>query len=322
MKRKFRFLLYISLSLLSISLFNLGEGLANLLYSMELFLWKNLILIPIGFFIIALIDSITRDSLDPIKLAIIVGLSVAIILLSDINYLSTYTFFTGETCYETSGLLIIVRNLFLLYMAIIMIYTLFRIFIHAPKSLKRFSFISLVGGILMSLVPMIAVFIPLPGLIPLTQASGIVLFTTGFVLKSDLAFVLPFQVYHLTIIETNIGIALFNHSWNTPVKSVDEDLFSAMIQGISQIVKESIGVGEIKEIKMSEGVLLIHRDEPTDIACVMASTKSSRILRQSIRFFLDKFIRRFSIENPTKVSQYLPATELVGEVFPFIPEYE
>ena len=34
-------------------------------------------------------------------------------------------------------------------------------------------------------------------------------------------------------------------------KMSDEDLFSGMMQGISQIVRESIGHGDVEEIKMS-----------------------------------------------------------------------
>ncbi len=78
-----------------------------------------------------------------------------------------------------------------------------------------------------------------------------------FAKKPKLGYVLPFKALRLTIINTESGIAIFTHDWTKDESLVDNVLFSGMMQGISGILNESLKKGNIKEIILDKANLLI-----------------------------------------------------------------
>ena len=75
---------------------------------------------------------------------------------------------------------------------------------------------------------------------------------------------------------------------------IDHDLFSGMFQGISLILNEAVGKGNVREIVLDEGILLIKRSKKHPVACVLIVSKSSKSLRQALNAFSEKFFKEFA----------------------------
>ena len=89
------------------------------------------------------------------------------------------------------------------------------------------------------------------------------------------------------------------------------------------IVKESSKQGDVEEIKLSNGVLLLKRHEDYPIACVLTANKTSKALRKALNHFIILFIKDYRkyFSNPSNVSQFGEASQLISECFPFVPDY-
>jgi hypothetical protein len=97
-----------------------------------------------------------------------------------------------------------------------------------------------------------------------------------------------------------------------------------MIQGVSSILKESLAEGEMEEIKLTSAVLIVRRARDVKVACVLASTKGSKMLRGALDLFLQRFLETYSreLQKPDDVSQFAGAKHIVTQTFPFVPSYE
>ncbi|MBN2153323.1 MAG: hypothetical protein JW839_17855 [Candidatus Lokiarchaeota archaeon] len=326
--RSLRHLLFMGLGIVSIAAFALCNGLSVLLLSPPLILARNLILIPLALFIVGFLDSITRDSTDPVKLAINVGLSVALLIYnSDLNTVGSLPFPNGDASLANTGVEIqAIKFALLSWLAIVAIFTYVRIYLHSPRQFRKYIMLSLFGLICIGpggIFVTITVEYLVPGSIAIVLLVGSVAYALGIILKMNLAFVLPFRAIRLMVFTTDSGIPLFTHTW--PGSALVEDvLFSGMIQGVSGILKESLSEGEMEEIKLTNAVLIVRRAKDVKIACVLASTKSSKILRGALDQFLQRFLMTFSreLKDTSNVSQFDGAKYIVTQTFPFIPAYD
>ena len=100
-----------------------------------------------------------------------------------------------------------------------------------------------------------------------------------------------------------------------------EDLFSGMLQGVSLIIKEAVGKGDINEIRMDNAAILIQRSHQYDVASILVTTKISKALRRGLHAFMQQFESTFTdqLRRPGEVSQFRKATPLVEASFPFVP---
>ena len=75
---------------------------------------------------------------------------------------------------------------------------------------------------------------------------------------------------------------------------------------------------------MDEAILIVRRSRKYPIDCILVSTRSSKFLRQALKSFADRFFKDFApnFANPNEMEQFRPASNLVAEYFPFIPEYD
>jgi hypothetical protein len=154
-----------------------------------------------------------------------------------------------------------------------------------------------------------------PGIDALMMSLFLLINIIAFYREPKLAFILPFKLIRLVVIHTGSGIPLFVHHWEPESKIVPDSLYSGMIQGVCMIIKESSGQGDIEEIKLSNGVLLLKRYEDYPIACVLAVDKTSKILRKALDYFTKLFITRYEqlIPNHTNISQFHEASGLIAE---------
>ncbi len=328
-QRKLRYLLFMSLCILSIAAFTLCNGLGVLFLSPAFILARNYLVIPLAVFIVVFFDSITRDSTDPFKLAINVGLSVALVIYnSDINTVTTWSYPNGDSSYANVGVeLQAVKFTLLIWAAVVGIFAYLRIFTHSPRQYRKYILLSLFGLVCIGPGGIIATFtidMFIPGSLALVLLGGSIAFALGIFLKPNLAFVLPFRALRLMVFTTDGGIPLFTHTWAGASKMVDDILFSGMIQGVSGILKESLAEGEMEEIKLTNAVLILRRAKDVKIACVLATTKSSKILRGALDQFLQRFLMTFQreLQDTNEVSKFAGAKHIVSQTFPFIPSYE
>ena len=116
---------------------------------------------------------------------------------------------------------------------------------------------------------------------------------------------------------------LFNFSWYKELGETDEVLFPGAIYGISELLRESVNQGNVREIRLEKGLLLVNRSPKYNVACVLVVTKITEDLRRMLDVFSEKFYTQFSeffeiIEN---IDHFKPAQKLVDECFPYIPNF-
>ncbi len=90
------------------------------------------------------------------------------------------------------------------------------------------------------------------------------------------------------------------------------------------LVNESVRKGNVQEIKMEQGVLLIHQDNKHPVASVLVASKSSRVLRDGLAAFNHKFVDRFGqyLDKNVSIEVFSDAKKLVESCFAFIPVFD
>nr|MDO8109085.1 hypothetical protein [Candidatus Sigynarchaeota archaeon] len=262
--------------------------------------------IPITFFMLLLIDSISRESVEPVKIIIASVLSVLYVT----NQQSLFI-----------GLLV-------MFLISIATYYILIIYWNAPASLKRQARLALVGCVIFGFGNMVIAYSKLeyifPGATSLSSAIGYFIYAISFVREPRLAYILPFRVISLTVFETTGGIPVFSHTWKKTGEFIDDSLFSGMLQGIGLVLDEMINAGDLEEIKTSRAVLLIKKCKTHSIACVLVTTRYSRTLRLALHAFAEKFFAKYQqfVTKTIETSQFASASTLVDECFAFIPTYD
>lgn len=204
-----------------------------------------------------------------------------------------------------------------------------KIYHGSPQNLKKHSFIFLVAcsiiGFGIPVIELISLENLVPGFDAVVFAIAAVLFTIVFVKKPQLAYILPFKVLRLTIIDTVSGIPLFTHDWGRVGEIIDESLFSGMFQGISSFLNEALQKGNVREIVLDEATLILNRSLEFNAACILVTTKATPSLRAALRNFAEDFFTRFSPylkASQLNVTPFSQASELVATHFAFVPVYD
>ena len=158
---------------------------------------------------------------------------------------------------------------------------------------------------------------------PLFIGIGALRTAIAFARQPQLAYILPFQTYRLTVIENSGGIPLFTHTWNPHKEIIDSSLFSGMLQGISGVLQESLKKGNLREIHLDQAELLLQRSEKMPFTCVLVATKSTPSLREALKNFANLFYLRFSrnLKDFHRIDNFSLAADLVPVCFPFVLMY-
>ncbi|MEX2680092.1 MAG: hypothetical protein Q6373_000700 [Candidatus Sigynarchaeota archaeon] len=267
---------------------------------------------------LAFVDSIYRDEIEAKRFAAVVfflGITTILLFIPD-----------DELALNISYNLVISLGLLLSIYAFILTIKIYR---NVPASLKRAAGINVLGSINVSILYVVFnVFqVSLPGAFPpisrLFEAAGALIQTIVFAKNVQLFNILPFRIQRLIVYDTKNGFSLFVHDWFKEGNVIDENLLTGILHGISMIVNESIQKGNVQELKMERGVLLINHDNVHTLAFVIIASRSSLVLNQALAAFRRKFVERFGSNLDMKQSSngYESAKNLVKESFPFIPQY-
>ncbi len=284
-----------------------------------------------SFILVLFVDSVNRDSVDPLKLSIVsvlwgittlglvISLNAPVFQAFIAENLPVVIIFGG-----CAAVLLFVPGALVLYHGV-------RILKHVPVTLKLYARLFLIGGFFIlfaSLFSVLDVSITIDPSLGGLNLSGILMIvaisciTIALARQPKLAYVLPFKALHLMVVDTGSGIPIFAYAWGPSKEKFDDSLFSGMVQGISLLLKETLDRGNLREITMDEGIMILQRSQTTRIACVLVATRSSRTLRDGLKLFSEKFYAQFKehLADPHEISLFTTASKFVADCFPFLPE--
>jgi hypothetical protein len=278
-------------------------------------------------------DAVSQEYIDPIKLSIthILGAIVIFASLSpDAIIVGEREGLPGVQSIYSNGWFKYMGALMIIYMGIIIFIYCTKIFITAPRNLKRYARLNFIGAILSALVTPVGYLLNfndlMPGLTNLIMSVGLLLITIAFAKEPKIGYVLPFKALRITVINTKSGISLYTHDFTKNNLFVDNVLFSGMMQGISGILSESLKKGNIQEITLDAAHLLVERsNQMDDLGFILIVTKPTLGLRNALTKFTEEFIREFEAQikkDMNEISKFDGASKIITECFPFVPEYE
>ncbi|HME53135.1 MAG TPA: hypothetical protein VKM55_13015 [Candidatus Lokiarchaeia archaeon] len=323
-KRKYRSSLYMAIAWFC---FMLEAALTSMMYGAPiestyyLILLKldNLCLIPAFLSIIAFLESLTRDSVETKSFAVLIFVlgtdSILVIIEPDVSL--------GSPPW------IIVVGIGMLITIAFIIYCV-RLYRCVPLNLKRAALWIIIGQSFVSLLFIIlnvvnAITANAIGEIDrVFEGIGALILSIMFARQEQLFFVLPFKTQRLIVFGTRNGTSLFAHSWSKSDELINEDLLSGMLQGMSMLFNESLKKGNLREIKMDEGIMIVKHDATYPVAFVLITSRSSSVLREGLSEFANKFIEVFGshLEQSENVEQFQDASRLVHTCLSFIPQYD
>lgn len=218
---------------------------------------------------------------------------------------------------------------FILYSGLIYLVWAIKARKYAPANLRRQGNLIMFGGILFSLATFVlyifaSFYIIFNPLTLFTHGIGALITVVVMVKNPELFFILPFRAIRLTVLESNGGIAIYNHSWFEENSPISDTLFTGMLQGVQLIMKEVLNQGQIKEIKLEQAILMLYRIEKYPFVFVLVTSRSSHILRNSFQAFARKFVQSCGAElsRIPDISKFNVADNLVEQCFPNLPIYE
>jgi len=279
------------------------------------------------------LDVVTRDSVDSIKMVIVAVLGTLLIVTSlSPDAVNTHFQWTPADPLEnaTQGLFRSTIAVMGVFQGVLVLYYFIRIFLRAPPKIKRTSSLMLSGafftGILTPLVYLLGLSLIIPGIFYLFLSIGSGLIVYAFLKTPQLAFILPFQVYRIDVLETSGGLNIFSHTWDTAshiTNSTNPLLYSGAYHGISHLIKEMTNKGSIKHIQMEQGVLIVSAAATQPIMCVLLVSCISRVLGKAVDTFVAKLCKSFTPDQFYNVgpSDHQIIKSIMDECFPFIPDY-
>ncbi|MHA1562174.1 MAG: hypothetical protein ACTSPA_08615, partial [Promethearchaeota archaeon] len=247
-------------------------------------------LIVMSFFANMFVDSVTRDSVDLFKMVITTMLSSAVVLLSILQEDAVIINREGPSIYPTmNGNFRIATLLHMIWLVSVTFYGNLKVFIHTPKHLKFYSFLNVFGNYLWGIQPLWIQFVHLeeqfPGIATGSQAIGILVVVIVLIKEPKLAYILPFKVYRILIMDTKSGLILYKHDWNELKAESSENIFSGMLQAISTMFDHTINKGNVREINFDEAILTLKISKKAPVACILISSSISKTLRNSFNDF-------------------------------------
>ncbi len=271
-------------------------------------------------------DFFTRDSMDLRKTALVSG-GLGCLFIYQMELGLGYPSFGPESPIFWINTIILLLIVIFGYLTFVR--TCFLVHKFAPPQMRSSANWILAAGFV-SIITVPLIFIPVQVPIPegtitimleyVPTALAWLFFALGIHQNPGVIYVLPFKAIRLTVLSTDSGIQLFSHTWQSGGHIVNEDLFTGMLQGINVIVQESVNRGEIRELLLENAVFIFRRNAQYPIAFVLVTSKSSRVLRESLQAFGAEFITIFEkdLARPNMSDTFNGATELIKKYFPYL----
>ena len=329
LRTRYRHLFYLTLAWLSYIFWAFFHTTGTLVMIPALHLYLGCwALMPAAIFVVLFGETISSDTIDAKKLVLVSAISVLFIFTSyDVSQFGYYQYnpiwdfyglFGGSEFYGfTLFGITLIGNVGLFFY-------LLKIHIKAPRNLKKDTKYLVAAAILLGPIgPVLYAYFNtyVPGIMFIPFSLGVLITSIVFTKQPKIAFILPFKALRLTVFKVEGGANLYTYDWESGKSLIDEDLFAAMIDGVSSLIRDSIQSGEIREVKMENAALIIQKSDNFNIAHVIIATHTSKALREGLLSFSKKFDEKFSeyIDQSHEVSRFSTATELVTHYFSFLP---
>jgi len=325
-KDRYNHLKYLTGMWVCLTIWILFQAISDLYLSIPLHFVCFYALIVMSYFANLFVDSVTRDSIDLFKMIITTVLSSAVILLSILqadaviiktNAISEYPTMNGD--FRT------VTLLQMIWLIVVAFYGNLKVFLHTPKHLKFYSFLNVFGNYLWGIQPLWIQFAHLeedfPGIATGSMAIGILIVAVVLIKEPKLAYILPFKVYRILVMDTHSGLILYKHDWNELKAKSSENIFSGMLQAISTMFDHTINKGNVREINFDEAILTLKISRKVPVACILISSSISRTLRSSFEdFSMEVFTDYENLkEEPMMKGNYEKGNTILANYFPFVP---
>jgi len=325
-KDRYNHLKYLTGMWICLTIWILFQAISDLYLSIPLHFVCFYALIVMSYFANLFVDSVTRDSIDLFKMIITTIVSSAVILLSFLQVdavviktdaVSQYPTMNGD--FRTAALIQMI------WLITVTFYGNLKVFLHTPKHLKFYSFLNVFGNYLWGIQPLWIQFAHLeekfPGIATGSMAIGILIVAIVLIKEPKLAYILPFKVYRILIMDTHSGLILYKHDWNELKAQSSENIFSGMLQAISTMFDHTINKGNVREINFDEAILTLKISKKAPVACILISSSISRTLRSSFEdFSMEVFTDYEKLEEePILKGNYEKGNIILANYFPFVP---
>jgi hypothetical protein len=328
-KDRYNHLKYLAGMWACLTIWILFQAISDLLLSIPLHFVCFYALIVMSYFANLFVDSVTRDSIDLFKMIITTMVSSAVIIFSftrdavTIEWDAVTPYPTMHGDFRTAALF------HMIWLVLVAFYGNLKVFIHTPKHLKFYSFLNVFGNYLWGIQPLWIQFTSLekqfPGIATGSMAIGTLIVAIVFIKEPKLAYILPFKVYRLLIMDTKSGLNLYKHDWNELEAQSSENIFSGMLQAVSKMFDQTINKGNVREINFDEAVLTLKISRKTPIACILISSSISSTLRASFKNFSNEVFKDYEKskedlkEEPLIKGNYEKGNTILANYFPFVP---
>ncbi|MFX1427604.1 MAG: hypothetical protein ACFFBE_14205 [Promethearchaeota archaeon] len=146
---------------------------------------------------------------------------------------------------------------------------------------------------------------------------GMLIYNIAILMEPKVLYILPFTVYRI-IIKDREGAPLYDHDWTE--SSINENIFTGFLNAVQLMSEELMNIGGLLDINLEHGILIVYESKYITVGLV--SSKSSKLLRDSVVEFTQDFERKFERELKKlekDMDQYLGAFELVEKHFSNFP---
>ncbi len=285
-----------------------------------------LITIPIGFSISWLIDTVSRVDMDVYKIIILTFFSTLMLVFAfDEQAISINISKMNEVAPSLNGYFMLSGAIiFLLYSSLWFYYNT-KIYYKSPSNIKKYALLSLIGATMSGPIASLSFATGLvwlfPGIDYMFVSMGVFLSSYSFWKEPKLGYVLPFKVYAVISVDLISGIPLYSYEWNK-IDELNIILFSGAIRGLFDLMGESIGKGQVEEIKLKDAAIQIYNQSEHNVGFLLISSNVSKVLKIGLKAFAEEFCFVFRKEiNDDRyfVSQFDKADKIILEKFPFVP---
>jgi len=148
-------------------------------------------------------------------------------------------------------------------------------------------------GAMVALVVVELVFVP--SLVLLMTAIGFFITAFSFLMDPYVAYFLPYDV-SLLVVVNRAGVPIYSHRF-TEIE-IDEELFSGAVKAITTLMQETLKTKEgVQFVRIGSFKLVIELKE--QISAFMITNRESKILKQALASFLERFIQEFKSKKPS-----------------------
>jgi len=315
-------LFYIRLGIISMGIFIICEAVSSLLLIESLSVVSIFFVILSTIFIIMGVNYTLKESYMSLGLLIAIAASSLLIYLAFQPGVVKIVNSNNYMTVRWQGLFSLIGDGLVLYLIGYVFYWGIKTWLNAPFLIKKEATFFFSGIIIFC--PITSIFyilIYVNGLMLLiadvSLIIGLIIFIIATEREPKLLYILPFKI-HRIIVKDRQGFPLFDHDWSE--SKITEKMFTGFINAVQLMSKEVMDIGGLLDINLQKGILIVHESDNVTVGLV--SSKSSKLLRDSVVKFTRDFESKFKIQLENSIydmDKYETASELIEKYFSNFP---